>query len=81
MQTDPIREQEETITAVIVVSLMSLCLCVEAGMSRVDARESWEVRSPSLFFSDAGWSGGAARQFTLETFLTPCSGKQKGLFL
>lgn len=50
MQTDPIRSQEETITAVIVVLLMSLCLCAEAGMSRVDANEGREVQSPSLFF-------------------------------
>lgn len=57
MQTDPIRWQEETITAVIVVLLMSLCLCAEAGVSREDAREGWEVRSPALlFFSDVGWS-------------------------
>lgn len=50
MQTDPIRSQEETITAVMVVLLMSLCLCAEAGMSRVDANEGREVQSPSLFF-------------------------------
>lgn len=51
MQTDPIRWQEETITAVIVALLMSLCLCAEAGVSREDAREGWEVRSPALSFS------------------------------
>lgn len=54
MQTDPIRWQEETITAVIVLSLMSLCLCAEAGMSGVDARDGWEVRSTSLGFLMSG---------------------------
>lgn len=51
MQTDPIRWQEETITAVIVVLLTSLCLCAEAGVSREDAREGWKSGpQPSFLF-------------------------------
>lgn len=79
MQTDPIRWQEETITAVIVGLLMSLCLCVEAGVSREDAREGWEVRSLSLFFLMSGGVSGSSPQ--RPSSLPACSGKQKGLFL
>lgn len=47
-----------------------------------DARQSWEVRSLFLSLSfPGGWSSGAERRFTPETFLPPCFGKQKGLFL
>lgn len=35
----------------------------------------------SLFLFDGGWSSGAEQRFTPETFLPPCFGKQKGLFL
>lgn len=84
MQTDPIKLQEKTITTVVVVLLMSLCLCAEAA-SKYGGRQA-ELGSPvpfsfSLFSFDGGWSSGAERRFTPETFLPPCFGKQKGLFL
>lgn len=61
---------------------MSLCLCAEAGVSREDARQGWEVRSMFLLF-DGGWSGGAERRFTPETSLPPslpALGNKRGFF-
>lgn len=83
MQTDPIKLQEKTITTVVVVLLMSLCLCAEAA-SKYGGRQA-ELGSPvpfsfSLFSFDGGWSSGAERRFTPETFLPPSLGNKRGFF-